>query len=238
MEGYGQYCPLAKGAEVFAERWTPLILRELLRGSTAFNDLHRGVPRMSRSLLSSRLKKLEDCGVVERHRRSAGTGYQLTPAGRELAPVVSQLGQWAQRWYRSSFRGAELDVGVLMWDIRCTVDAQALPPIRTVVQFMFSDLRSHSRAWWLVNENGEVDLLPRRPGRRAAGANLHDVAHDDARVDGGRVDGRRARQRRAHHSRAARPAAAPGRLVAAEPLCVGDRRAPCLYGHLAYETTA
>src|SRR3974390_3062632 len=116
MEGYGQYCPLAKGAEVIAERWTPLILRELLRGSTTFNDLHRGVPRMSRSLLSNRLKKLEACGVLERRQKSAWTHYELTSADRELGPVVTQLGTWAQRWYRSTFSGAELDVGVLMWD--------------------------------------------------------------------------------------------------------------------------
>ena len=164
MESYNQYCPLAKGAEVFAERWTPLILRELLRGSTTFNDLHRGVPRMSRSLLSSRLKKLEVCGVLVRYRNTTGVGYELTPAGRELGPVVAQLGTWAQRWYRSTFRSAELDVGVLMWDIRCTVNAQALPAIRTVVQFVFSDLRAGSREWWLVNENGEVDLCPVDPG--------------------------------------------------------------------------
>jgi DNA-binding HxlR family transcriptional regulator len=164
MEGYGQYCPLAKGAEVFAERWTPLIMRELLRGSTTFNDLHRGVPSMSRSLMSGRLKKLEACGVLERHVRSAGTHYELTPAGRELGSVVTQLGTWAQRWYRSTFTGDELDVGVLMWDIRCTVNAKALPAIRTVVQFIFSDLRANSRAWWLVNEDGEVDLCPVDPG--------------------------------------------------------------------------
>ncbi|MDP9011364.1 MAG: helix-turn-helix transcriptional regulator [Pseudomonadota bacterium] len=163
MESYGQYCPLAKGAEVFAERWTPLILRELLRGSTTFNDLHRGVPSMSRSLLSSRLKKLEACGVLQR-RVSTGTHYELTPAGQELGSVVTQLGTWAQRWYRSTFTGAELDVGVLMWDIRCTVNAKALPAIRTVVQFIFSDLRASSRAWWLVNEDGEVDLCPVDPG--------------------------------------------------------------------------
>jgi DNA-binding HxlR family transcriptional regulator len=148
---------------VFAERWTPLILRELLRGSTTFNALHRGVPRMSRSLLSSRLKNLEDCGIVERHRKSAGTGYQLTAAGRELGPVVAQLGTWAQRWYRSTSRGAELDVGVLMWDIRCAVNARALPAMRTVVQFIFSDLRANSRAWRLVNEDGDVDLCPVEP---------------------------------------------------------------------------
>src|SRR5580693_3842531 len=91
MDGYGQYCPLAKGAEVFAERWTPLILRELLRGSTTFNDLHRGVPTMSRTLLSSRLRKLAACGVLERRLRRGGAHYDLTPAGRELGPVVTQL---------------------------------------------------------------------------------------------------------------------------------------------------
>ena len=108
MEGYGQYCPLANGAELFASRWTPLILRELLRGSTTFNDLHRGVPRMSRSLLSNRLKKLEACGVLERRLKGSGAHYELTPAGLELGPVVTQLGICAQRWYRSTFRGTEL----------------------------------------------------------------------------------------------------------------------------------
>src|SRR5262252_3627337 len=115
MEGYGQYCPLAKGAEVFAERWTPLILRELLRGSTAFNDVHRGVPRMSRTLLSSRLRKLESCGIIERRAgdRRADVSYRLTQAGRELSVVVSELGTWAQRWYRSTLDKHELDPGVL-----------------------------------------------------------------------------------------------------------------------------
>jgi DNA-binding HxlR family transcriptional regulator len=165
MEGYGQYCPLAKGAEVFAERWTPLILRELLRGTTAFNDLHRGVPRMSRSLLSSRLRKLEACGVVERRAAARGdVRYQLTQAGRELAPVVTELGSWAQRWYRSTLDKKELDAGVLMWDIRCTIDASVLPKARTVMQFVFSDLEARRRLWWLVVERGEVDLCPIDPG--------------------------------------------------------------------------
>ena len=167
-EGYGQYCPLAKGAEVFAERWTPLILRELLRGSTTFNDLHRGVPRMSRSLLSSRLRKLESCGVVKRSERTNRTDYHLTPAGQELGTVVSQLGTWAQRWFRSTFKEHELDVGVLMWDIRCTVDAGALPGLRSVVQFTFADQPGSSRCWWLVNHEGSVDLCPVDPGEEVA----------------------------------------------------------------------
>jgi DNA-binding HxlR family transcriptional regulator len=168
MEGYSQYCPLAKGAEVFAERWTPLILRELLRGSTTFNDLHRGVPRMSRSLLSSRLRKLESCGVLSRSSRSGSAHYELTTAGREFAGVVSALGTWAQRWFRSSFTGDELDAGVLMWDIRSTVDARMLPPVRNVVQFVFTDQPASSRYWWLVNEDGDVDLCPLDPGDEAA----------------------------------------------------------------------
>ena len=168
MDGYGQYCPLAKGAEVFAERWTPLVLRELLRGSTTFNDLHRGVPRMSRSLLSARLRKLENCGVLVRSVRGGGTHYRLTRAGRELGPVVTRLGTWAQRWFRSAFGPAELDAGVLMWDMRCTVNPAALPAERTVVQFVFTELPLRHRYWWLVHEGGEVDLCPIDPGDVAA----------------------------------------------------------------------
>ena len=164
MEGYGQYCPLAKGAEVFAERWTPLILRELLRGSTSFNDIHRGVPRMSRTLLSTRLGKLETCGVIERQATDRGHEYRLTQAGQELGRVVTQLGTWAQRWFRSKFVPRELDVGVLMWDIRCTIDTHAFPEARIAVQFVFSDLSPKARNWWLVCESGEVDLCPVDPG--------------------------------------------------------------------------
>jgi DNA-binding HxlR family transcriptional regulator len=164
MSGYGQYCPLAKGAEVFAERWTPLILRELLRGTTSFNDVHRGVPRMSRSLLSTRLKKLEWCGVVERRSGSSGVEYRLTEAGVALGPVVAQLGQWGQKWYRTTFDSNELDVGVLMWDMRCTVDPKRFPPKRTIVQFRFPEAARSQRDWWLVNENDEVDFCPTDPG--------------------------------------------------------------------------
>ena len=110
MKGYGQFCPVAKGAEVFAERWTPLVLRELLCGSTHFSDLHRGVPLMSRSLLSLRLKQLEEIGVVERKQGPQGPEYHLTEAGREFAPIVRQLGEWGQRWFRPKFDRNELDV--------------------------------------------------------------------------------------------------------------------------------
>src|SRR5262245_18845715 len=103
MQGYGQFCPVAKAAEVFAERWTPLIVRELLAGSAHFNDLHRGVPLMSRTLLSQRLKRLEGIGVVKRKLGARGSEYCLTDAGREFAPMVRLLGEWGQRWYRTDY---------------------------------------------------------------------------------------------------------------------------------------
>jgi DNA-binding HxlR family transcriptional regulator len=164
VHGYGQYCPLAKGAEVFAERWTPLILRELLRGSTSFNEIHRGVPRMSRTLLGGRLRKLEACGVLEPRDGKHGHEYHLTSAGRELGPVVVQLGTWAQRWFRSKFVTNELDAGVLMWDMRCTLDPNGLPDTRTCAQFVFIDVPQSTRNWWLINDEGELDLCPVDPG--------------------------------------------------------------------------
>jgi len=137
MRGYGQFCPVAKGAEVFAERWTPLVLRELLCGSTHFSDLHRGVPLMSRSLLSLRLKQLEQIGVVERKQGPHGPEYHLTQAGREFAPMIRQLGEWGQRWFRSKFGREELDVTLLMWDMRRCIKADEFPPGWICVRFGF-----------------------------------------------------------------------------------------------------
>jgi DNA-binding HxlR family transcriptional regulator len=164
MKGYGQFCPVAKGAEVFAERWTPLVLRELLLGSTHFSDLHRGVPLMSRSLLSLRLKQLEEIGVVERKCGSQAPEYHLTEAGREFAPIVRQLGEWGQRWFRPKFDRHDLDVGLLMWDMRRSIKTDAFPAGRISVQFEFSDLPASKRTWWLVNNGEDVDLCPNDPG--------------------------------------------------------------------------
>ena len=164
MPGYGQFCPVAKGAEVFAERWMPLILRELLCGSTHFNDLHRGVPLMSRSLLSQRLRRLEQIGAVVRKRGPNGSEYQLTDAGRDFAPIVQLLGSWGQRWFRTKFTSNELDVGLLMWDMRRGVRSDVLPPGRTAVQFIFSDQPATKRHWWLVSDAGEIDICPKDPG--------------------------------------------------------------------------
>ena len=164
MRGYGQFCPVAKAAEVFAERWTPLVIRELLCGSTQFNDLHRGVPLMSRTLLSTRLKQLEEIGVVKRKQGNHWPEYHLTKAGREFAPMVDFLGEWGQRWFRSRFGPDELDVTLLMWDMRRTVKRDAFPPGRVSVQFEFADQPASKRRWWLVHTDHDVDLCATDPG--------------------------------------------------------------------------
>ena len=162
--GYGQFCPVAKGAEVFAERWTPLVLRELLCGSTHFSDLHRGVPLMSRTLLSTRLKQLEEIGVVKRKLGARGPDIHLTEAGVEFAPIVEHLGEWGQRWFRSKFGKEELDVTLLMWDMRRTVKPDAFPSEPISVEFNFSDQPASKRKWWLVSDHGDVDLCATNPG--------------------------------------------------------------------------
>lgn len=166
-QGYGQFCPIALAAEILAERWMPLIIRELLCGSVRFNDLHRGVPRMSSALLAQRLKQLQFAGVVER--RSGARGgfeYHLTAAGRELFPVVENMGLWAQRWLRHDLIDrTNLDPNVLMWDIRRNVAATALPRSgRYVVEFRLSGVPVNRRRYWLVFEQDVVDLCYRDPG--------------------------------------------------------------------------
>ncbi|MGH6956549.1 MAG: winged helix-turn-helix transcriptional regulator, partial [Caulobacteraceae bacterium] len=129
---YGQFCPVALASQVLAERWTPLVVRELLMGSVRFNDLQRGVPRMSPSLLAQRLRQLQTAGVVER-RPSAGRQpeYRLTEAGRELYPLIEAMGTWAQRWLRDALTApVNLDADLLMWDIRRRVAVGALDPER------------------------------------------------------------------------------------------------------------
>jgi DNA-binding HxlR family transcriptional regulator len=169
MKGYGQFCPVAKAAEILTERWTLLVLRELLLGSRRFNDLRKGVPLMSPTLLSKRLKFLEAAGVIERRRARSDKGweYQPTNAGQELRPVVETLGVWGQRWVRSRLTTDELDPGLLMWDIRRRIDPQQFPARRIVVQFEFSDVAQSKRRWWLVGDKGGVDLCVTDPGFEA-----------------------------------------------------------------------
>lgn len=166
MKGYGQFCPVSKAAEILNERWTLLIIRELLCGSRRFNDLRRGVPLMSTSLLSQRLKALQEYGVVERRSVDNGRGgeYFLTTAGRELQSIVMSFGEWGQRWVRSQIHEEDLDAGLLMWDMRRTIDAAAFPPGRVAVEFSFPDTPETESSWWLVVEDGEVELCLEDPG--------------------------------------------------------------------------
>jgi DNA-binding HxlR family transcriptional regulator len=169
MKGYGQFCPVAKAAEIVAERWNPLVLRELLCGSHRFNDLHRGVPLMSRTLLAERLERLESAGIVRSVARPRGRGreYHLTAAGEELRPIIECLGEWGQRWARAQVDRGDMDPGLLMWDIHRGVNLEALPPRRVVVRFDFRGVPATMRCprtWWLVLERPEVDLCLKEPG--------------------------------------------------------------------------
>ena len=164
MPGYGQFCPVAKAAEVFCERWTALVVRELLAGSTQFNHIHRGVPLMSRTLLSVRLKQLEENGVVTRRSGARGHEYHLTQAGKEIAPMIHCLGEWGQRWFRSKYGADEIDVRLLTWEMRRSVRPEAFPSGRVSVQFDFVDQPQSKRHWWIVSDGKDVDLCPTDPG--------------------------------------------------------------------------
>ena len=166
--GYKQFCPVAMASEVLCTRWTMVLLRELVAGTTRFNDLRRGVPKMSPALLSTRLKELEQAGVVERKVLKTDKSifeYHLTEAGKDLRPVIEAIGIWGQKWVESSLSLKNLDPSLLMWDMRRNLDPSPLPQIRTAVQFMYSDLPSTKNLWWLVIEpDGEVDLCWSDPG--------------------------------------------------------------------------
>jgi DNA-binding HxlR family transcriptional regulator len=165
MKGYGQFCPIAQASEVLTERWTPLVIRELaLARSHRFNEIQRGVPLMSSSLLTKRLRQLEDAGIVERRRRPEGHGteYHLTQAGEELGPLVAQIGIWSERWLRRPIFEETPDTGLLMWWMRGTVRADALPAGRTVIHFRFRGAPEKLRYFWLVLP--EADLCLTDPG--------------------------------------------------------------------------
>lgn len=166
--GYKQFCPVAMAAEVLCTRWTMVLLRELIAGSTRFNDLRRGVPKMSPTLLSQRLKELETAGLLERRAVKGEKSvfeYRLTKAGQDLSPVVEAIGFWGQKWVEARLSLSNLDVSLLMWDMRRNLDPTPLPDRRVVIEFMYSDLPASKRCWWLVVEpHGEVDLCWSDPG--------------------------------------------------------------------------
>ncbi len=164
---YGQFCPVAMAAEIVCTRWTALVLRELLCGSKRFNDLKKGVPRMSPTLLSKRLKELEDARIIQ-HVKDARTGaseYVLTEAGEDLRPIIMAMGSWGQRWIDSNLSLRNLDPTLLMWDMRRNINPAPLPKRRVTVRFSFPEAPSNHRDWWLVVEpSGENDLCQVDPG--------------------------------------------------------------------------
>jgi DNA-binding HxlR family transcriptional regulator len=168
-KGYGQFCPVAKAAEVIGDRWSLLVLREMLYGNRYFNDISRGVPLMSRALLTQRLKELEKLGVVVSHEKETGQGheYLLTPAGEALRPLIEAMGVWAQQWGSEQIAPEDLDDALLMWGMRRRINLEAVPVQKIVLQFDFQGLtkgRKSQRSWWLVIENGEVDVCQKDPG--------------------------------------------------------------------------
>lgn len=164
MKSYGQFCPVAKAAELFCERWTPLIIRDLATGATRFSEIHRGVPLISPTLLSRRLKQLETEGIVERRRAGKTWTYYLTPAGQEFAPLVEALGVWGQRWSRRELAENEIDLGLLLWAIERSAKADAFGDGRTVVRLELTDQPAHKHHWWFVNEKGVCQLCLHDPG--------------------------------------------------------------------------
>ncbi len=163
MATYGQFCPVAKAMEVLDERWTLLVVRELLEGSIHFNELRRGVPRMSPALLSKRLRTLERAGVVRRESTASRTSYQLTAAGRELATVVDALGTWGVRWI-GELGDQDLDPHLLLWDMRRKTSLDEWPRTRTVLALTFEDVIPAQASWWIVVANGTVDVCDSDPG--------------------------------------------------------------------------
>lgn len=164
--GHGQYCPISLATELLGERWTLLVIRELLHGARRFNDLRRGLPRMSPTLLAARLRTLEEADVLTRTEHSGFVEYRLTRAGRELESVVTGLGVWGARWARE-LEPDDLDPRFLMWSIHRRIHRAALPPGRTVVLFEFDDAPAHYDRFWLICRRSEVEVCLRDPGWRA-----------------------------------------------------------------------
>jgi DNA-binding HxlR family transcriptional regulator len=165
---YRQFCPVAMASELLCTRWTMVLVRELVAGSTRFNALRRGVPRMSPALLAKRLRDLEAAGVVRRvpvPDEPNVSAYALTEAGRDLAGVVEAVGRWGQRWVSAELSLQNLDAALLMWDMRRNLDPEALPRRRATILFQYPERPPAERRWWLVATPGEpVDLCAVDPG--------------------------------------------------------------------------
>lgn len=160
MADYGQFCPVSMAAEMLGRRWTLLIVRELLAGSNRFNEIRRGVPQLSPSVLSQRLDELELAGVIVRGEYA----YALTPAGEELRPVIEQLGVWGKRWIRGAYDDERLDSRLLMWDIQRGVRLEEVPPPQVTVAFYLREPGGKRKTYWLVLRREEAEVCVTDPG--------------------------------------------------------------------------
>jgi DNA-binding HxlR family transcriptional regulator len=168
QSGYDQFCPIAKASEILATRWTPLILRELMANNHSFNDIHHGVPLISRAVLVARLRELEDHGIIERRPRANRTGheYWLTPRGDAFRTVVSELGHWGLVHARD-LKESDLDPSYLVWGFRKRAVLGDLTERRVVVRFEFSGVptnRTKYRILWLILERTGADVCAKDPG--------------------------------------------------------------------------
>lgn len=167
MKSYGQFCPVAQALEVLGERWTLLVVRELLMGSRHFSQLAKGVPLMSRTLLSLRLRTLQESGIVERRDDAGGPTYDLTQAGRDLRPIVEGIGYWGKKFVAPAISAEQLDPKLLMWDMQRRLHRERLPQRRTTVLFRFSDARQGERRFWMClgeGAQGAIDVCLTNPG--------------------------------------------------------------------------
>jgi DNA-binding HxlR family transcriptional regulator len=160
---YGQYCPLALATELLCRRWTVLVVSRLLDGCTTFSEIHQGVPRISPSLLSTRLKELEYAGLVTHEKNGSRSRYALTDAGRDLNDIVDAMAVWGQHWARDMDMD-DLDIGFLAWSMHLRINVAAMPPGRTVMRFEFSGAPADFRRFWIVNTEGKVDMCLKHPG--------------------------------------------------------------------------
>ena len=166
MADYGQFCPVAKATEIVGERWTLLIVRELMLGTCRFNDFQRALSRISPTLLNQRLKSLEARGIVIKKKKPGRQGYEyrLSASGKELAPLVETLAIWGMRWARGQMTDEELDVEFLMWDLQRRLQTEHLPGGETVICFIFAEL-GNLKNWWMVVNEDNVDLCTQDPGK-------------------------------------------------------------------------
>lgn len=163
---YGQFCPIAKASEIIGEKWTVLIIRELLMGGSRFNELQRGLSLISPTLLSKRLDSLVDHGLVIKKKISGQKGYEYLPTSscKELLPVIRTLGDWGMRWARSNLTEKDYDVELLMLYLKRSIIPDNLPGEETIIRFKFTDIKEYPD-WWMVVTNSEVDLCVNDPGK-------------------------------------------------------------------------